>query len=255
MKLQALQHDFRDWLSAASRDAGTRLAGGEDAPGLAVYQNNYRAQLVGCLQQTYPCLRRFIGDEAFLCAAVAHIERCPPSAWTLDAYGEHFGATLAGLYPDNPNLHELAWIEWAANTAFVAADSRALDLATLGAVDWDSARLLFAPSLRLAPLSTNAVELWAALNEGSEAPESSMLEEGAAMLVWRPGLKVRIRVLEYGDYEALQQARRHASFAALCGMLVDRLGEAAGVAAGGALLADWIGSEIVVGLDGGAHGA
>lgn len=255
MNLQALQHDFRSWLSTASGDAGRRLAGSTDAPGLAVYQNNYRAQLVGCLEQTYPCLRAFVGAEVFLRAAVAHIGRCPPSAWTLDAYGEHFGTTLAELYPDNPDLHELAWIEWNANTAFVAADSHALDLSSLGAVDWDSARLAFAPSLRLAPLSTNAVELWSALNEGSEAPEACMLPEPGGLLVWRPGLKVRLRMLDYGDYEALQQARRHGRFDALCALLVERLGEDAGVAAGGALLADWIGSAIVVGLEGGAHEA
>lgn len=247
MNLLALQSDFRSWLTGASDDAGRRLAGARDA-GLHVYQNNYRAQLVGCLEQTYPCLRAFIGNEAFLRAAIAHVDRRPPSAWTLDAYGERFGETLATLYPDNPDVHELAWIEWAMNTAFVARDSQPLDAATLGTVDWDSARLLFAPSLRLAPLTTNAVELWSALNDGQQPPEACMLEQAGAMLVWRPALLVRIRVLDRASHDALAHARRHGRFDMLCAFLVGRLGEEAGVAQAGALLADWIGSELVVGV-------
>lgn len=247
MSLLALQSDFRSWLTGASGDAGRRLAGARDA-GLRVYQNNYRAQLVGCLEQTFPCLRAFVGPDAFLRAAVSHIDRRPPSAWTLDAYGERFGETLVALYPDNPDVHELAWIEWAMNTAFVAHDSLPLDAATLGAVEWDSARLLFAPSLRLAPLTTNAVDIWSALNEGREAPEARMLEQAGAMLVWRPALLVRIRVLDRATHEALSHARQHGRFDMLCALLVERLGEQAGVAEAGALLADWIGSEVVVGL-------
>ena len=119
MKLATMQRQMRGWLLNGAEANAVRLAG-EDRAGLHVYQNNYRSQLAGCLEQTFPHLRTLMGHEAFLHAAVAHIARRPPQAWTLDAYGERFGETLRALHPDNPDVHELAWIEWALTTAFVA---------------------------------------------------------------------------------------------------------------------------------------
>ena len=53
MELNLLQQDFRDWLRRSDEDAATRL-GLADARGLAVYQSNYRTQLMDCLEESYP---------------------------------------------------------------------------------------------------------------------------------------------------------------------------------------------------------
>jgi hypothetical protein len=261
MNLADMQHDFRRWLTAAAPDAARRLGGegdnageeaGEVAPGLAVYQNNYRAQLVSCLRESYPQLRAHIGEERFLFAAAAHIKRRPPHAWTLDAYADGFAATLAELFPDNPDIDELAWIELALSDAFVAPDAAPLAADALAAADWEHVRLRFAPSLRLAPLSTNADDIWWALRDGQPAPEAAMRAEPQGMAVWRRGYVSSLRALAPLDFAALSQASGQGSFSALCGMLIAELGEAEGVAKAGALLADWIGSELITGLE---HGA
>ena len=153
MNLHSMQRDFRRWLTVADGLSARRLADG--SRGLDVYQNNYRVQLMGCLEATYPHLRTFIGDAAFRHAAAVHIQRNPPRAWTLDAYGAGFEATLRTVFPDNPDLHELAWIEWSLATAFVARDAAPLDPARLAHVDWDRTRLGFAPSLQ-APIPMTA---------------------------------------------------------------------------------------------------
>jgi hypothetical protein len=249
MNLHAMQRDFRRWLTKADASAAHRLAGtGRD--GLDVYQNNYRVQLVGCLETTYPHLRTFIGDAAFHHAAVHHVTRHPPRAWTLDAYGAGFEQTLRALWPDNPDLHELAWLEWALATAFVARDTAPLDPARLAAVDWDRARLGFTPSLQLARLTTNAADIWSALEAGAvgldAAPAAALLPEPVGVAVWRRGFVARLRVLDPPAYDALVLARAQRSLAAPCAMLVERLGANDGVAQAGALLADWIGSELLV---------
>jgi len=59
MNLADLQGDFQAMLAASMPVAGVPAG-----PGRAVYQNNYRAQLVGCLEESYPQLRAFIGEEA-----------------------------------------------------------------------------------------------------------------------------------------------------------------------------------------------
>jgi hypothetical protein len=248
MNLNMMQRDFRRWLTTADAASAHRLA--DDRRGLDVYQNNYRVQLMGCLEATYPHLRTFVGDAAFHHAAAVHIGRQPPRAWTLDAYGAGFEATLRSVFPDNPDLHELAWIEWSLATAFVARDAAPLDPARLAHVDWDRARLQFAPSLHMARLTTNAADIWFALQDGVEPPEAAMLPASAGAIVWCRGHVSRLRVLAAPDFEALQLARAEGSFAALCARLVDRLGADDGVARAGALLADWIGNDLLTRVSG-----
>jgi len=248
MNLNMMQRDFRRWLTTSDAASARRLADGRR--GLDVYQNNYRVQLMGCLEATYPHLRTFIGATAFRHAAAVHIGRNPPRAWTLDAYGAGFEATLRTVFPDNPDLRELAWIEWSLATAFVARDAAPLDPARLAHVDWDRARLGFAPSLHMARLTTNAADIWSALQDGLDPPEAAMLPAPAGAIAWRRGHLARLRVLAAAEFEALQLARAEGSFGALCARLVDRLGAEDGVARAGALLADWIGNELLTRVSG-----
>jgi len=140
MSLAQLQRDFRAWLVDGSDDAARSFGAGA-AAGLTVYQNNYRAQLVGCIEQSFPRVHAWLGDDAFLRAAITHIDSHPPGAWTLDVYARNFDETLTALFPDNPDLHELAWIENALSEAFVAPDAEPVSIDALSAIDWDSAQL------------------------------------------------------------------------------------------------------------------
>ena len=103
MTLAELQRDFRTWLVSASDDAAARL-GTDIMAGLSVYQNNYRAQLVGCLEESFPQVRAWLGDDAFLPAAMTHIDSHPPHAWTLDAYPGDFNETLTKCASIEPRL-------------------------------------------------------------------------------------------------------------------------------------------------------
>lgn len=242
MNLADLQHGFRAMLaSGTAADAG---------PGRAVYLNNYRAQLVGCLEESYPLLRAFMGEQAFLHAAAAHISTHPPHAWTLDAYADHFDATLQALFPDNPDLHELAWIEHALGQAFVGPDAAPIAAEALAAIDWDHARLQATPTMHLRAAATNAADLWHVLNAKAPDPvaESEMLPAPGGLLVWRQGFITRLRALSAIEYAALCQLQNDGSFTGLCALLVEHLGEEQGIARAGAMLAEWLGSELITGV-------
>ena len=245
MTLADLQRDFRAWLTSASTDAAARF-GADAKTGLAVYQNNYRAQLVGCLEQAYPQLRRRIGEDEFLRASIAHIDSHPPHAWTLDRYGDDFGTTLAALCPHNPDLHELAWSEHALAAAFVAADADPLPLDAWAAIDWDNASLRLAPSFAIRAAVTNAEQVWSALWQEHAVPDSEMLAEAGGLIAWRRGHVSRLRQIDALERDALLALQTHGSFAALCQMLVERLGADDGVAKAGALLADWLSNDIII---------
>jgi hypothetical protein len=244
--LAALQRDFQAWLVHPSDAIGRRL--GPPAR-LAVYQNNYRTQLVNCLQASYPQVRGWLGEEVFLAAAVSHIDSRPPHDWTLDAYADGFPDALAEAFPDNPDLHELAWIEHALQAAFVARDSACDPAADWSRIDWELASVRFAPSMRLRPALTNAGAIWEALADGSLCPASEMLAEPAGLLVWRHGHQCVLRQLDGLEYEALLRLRQDGSFGGLCEWLVERVGEARGVEHAGTFLGGWLAGRIVIGTD------
>ncbi|WP_342118925.1 DNA-binding domain-containing protein [Pseudoduganella sp. OTU4001] len=245
MNLADLQRSFHAELTAA---AAAPLHDPRVALGHAVYQNNYRAALVGCLQESYPLLNAFIGEQAFLHAAATHINHHPPHAWTLDAYGDDFAHTLMALFPDNPDLHELAWIEHALGQSFVDPDAAPVAAEALAAVNWEQAKLHLTPTSHLRPATTNAADLWFALHNG-EQPESEMLPAPGGLLVWRRGFTSCLRALDATEYAALSHLRHNGSFAGLCTLLVELEGEEQGIASAGAMLADWLGSELITGVE------
>lgn len=248
MNLADMQRDFQSWLVNGSEDAADRLSV-HAAAGLAVYQNNYRAQLVSCLEHAFPQLRAWLGEDEFRTTAIAHVDRYPPHAWTLDAYAEQFGETLQRRFPNNPDVHELAWIEQALGEAFVARDAKPLSVDALATVDWDNARLRLTPSLRVHVMTTNVEAIWSALCEERTPPDSEMLAEAGGLLVWRRQFTSRLREIDALEYAALVLLQKDGSFVGLCDMLVTRLGEEDGVAKTGALLASWLSSELIVGVD------
>ncbi|MET0308926.1 MAG: DNA-binding domain-containing protein [Sphingomonas sp.] len=248
MSLLAMQRDMRAWLLRKDEAAATRL-GVEVAPGLRVHQNNYRSQLVACLAETFPCTRDWIGAEAFEAALATHIDRVPPSSWTLDAYPRDLPATLAALYPADPEIAELAWLECALGEAFVAADAEPLSAADLGTIDWDSAVLRFTPTLDLGALTTNAPALWSALAHDEAPPTLELLPESGAILVWRNAQVSHFRAIDQVEHQALLWARAGMSFAELCEAMVASWGEQDGIARAGTLLGQWIADGLIVGIE------
>jgi hypothetical protein len=239
MSLLELQRDMRAWLVDEDELAARRL-GDEAASGLRVYQHNYRSQLVACLEESFARTRDWIGGAAFHAAVVTHIERVPPSSWTLDAYSQDFPATLAMLYPDDAEVTELAWIENALAEAFVGPDVGVVTVDDLADVDWDQAILRFTPSLVLGDLTTNAAAIWSALAEGKAPPSAETLPNGGAIVIWRQGLTAQFRAADQFEREALATADNGLSFADLCAGLVDAHGEEAGISCAGALFGQWV---------------
>lgn len=244
MSLLDLQRDMRAWLVSDDEPAAARL-GAEVAPGLRVHQNNYRAQLVACLAEIFPCTRDWIGAEAFEAALAAHIDRVPPSSWTLDAYPRDFPATLAMRYPEDPEVHELAWLECALGEAFVAADAAPLPTAGLTEIDWDEAVLRFTPTLDSGELTTNATAIWSALARDEIPPAAELLAEPGAILVWRSAQVSHFRAIDQIEQQALLLARAGMPFAALCDAMVAFWGAEEGVARAGAMLGQWLSDGLI----------
>lgn len=249
MSLADIQRDFHAWLSHGAPDAEPHVP--EPARrGLAVYHHAYRANLVDCLSDSYERTHAWLGDEAFDATARRHIEEHPSRSWTLGDYGAGFSETLAGLYPEDPEVAELAWLDWTLRRAFDGPDSPALDTASLGEIDWEDALLRIAPTMSVRRLATNAAAIWSALAAKTEPPAPLRLDSAAAVTVWRQGFSPRFLTVSDSERHALGLAMAGLPFGDICDELTEDFpDDEAATAFVGAMLARWLAEGVVVGVE------
>jgi len=248
MSLLELQRQFRDHLLDAPSPIADRIDGDSTADGLAVYHHAYRAQLVACLGDTYEKLWAWLGDDAFRAAAERYIAAHPPQSWTLSDYGSAFPAVLAELYPDDPDVAELASLDWTLRRAFDGEDASPITAGDLAAVDWETARFRFTPTLQIFPIRTNCAAIWNALALDETPPAATCLAEPAAIRVWRRELAPQFSSMDACEYDSLSRLQEGANFSELCAHLGDTLGEAEATLTIGQLLGRWLQDELVIAI-------
>lgn len=190
------------------------------SPGMAVYRNAYRARLLAALETSFELTRRWTGEDAFAAAACHHVLATPPHGWTLDAYGEGFPPLLASLFPHDPEVAELAWLEWHRQQAFAALDRPALDPAELAAAgltdaEWASLRFTMAAGFAARPLATDCTALWDHLTDPAPAGFRPGPVAGQAVLVWRAGFVPRHRLATAAEHRALAALAAGQTFGAV----------------------------------------
>lgn len=243
MTLLELQHGMRDWLRG--EEGAATFFGHERHAGLDVYRNNYRAQLVACLTEKYERVAAWLGDAAFEVAVAQQIGTSPPHDWTLDRYGADFSQTLQSLYPEDPEIAEIAWLDGALTDAFVGPDVEPVSPQTLAEVDWDHATLTFTPTLRLSTVQTNSTAIWSALSAGGTPPGVAPLDQPATVVVWRKEFTSCFRTLDAAETDAMLHLQMGGTFGSLCTMFVGREGDA-GIRIAGECLARWMQDGMIV---------
>ncbi len=236
MSLLELQRGLREHLLADEAEAD---------PGLTIYHSAYRARLLAALQEGYAHTRQWAGEEAFEAAACHHIILNPPASWTLDAYGAGFSETLAGLFAGDPEVGELAWLEWHMSQAFAAPDCPLLDPAALlsgpmAEGDWENMQLEFVTSFAVRTVRTACTALWLGLQEGTAAPEPMLLPQPLTLIVWRKDLSLHFRLLDQAEAAALTALAAGVPFGAVCAELAKGAGSEAAVAQIGGWLGQWL---------------
>ncbi len=234
-----MQRTFLDFLLDQPTDLPVAVSGSA-GPGLAVYHNAYRAQLVACLKDSYERLWAWLGDDAFKAAARHHIALHASTSWTLGDYGIGFADTVDALYPEDPEVAEIAALDWALRRAFDGPDAPRFDPARLAAIDWDDAVLHFVPTLDLLPVKTNCGAIWTAIAASDAVPTAQMLPEPAWVRVWRVDLQPHFATIERTERDAIRLAASGLSFARLCDRLAERMSVEEAVLAAGRYLTCWL---------------
>jgi hypothetical protein len=214
MSLLARQIAFRDEITAGD-DAGQA-----SSPGMEIYRQAYRGRLLAALEAGFERTRRWVGEDSFTAAACHYILSTPPTGWTLDDYGAGFPQLLADLFRDDPDVGELAWMEWHLQQAFAADDAPELDPANLAAAgytpgEWAGMRFTMAAGFAARRVSTDCTALWLALADDAAAEAEMEPTADCALLVWRRHLSPRYRLASRDEYEALAELAEGAGLAAL----------------------------------------
>lgn len=254
MTLATLQNRFSDFLRERSDDVRSQVRGGPNEgvdTMLGIYRNAYTIRLIKILRGDFSRTHRFAGDASFDRLAGDYLAAQPSTSYSVRWVGAGLADFLAAHEPwrQNPELAQLARLEWAQIMAFDAADTplaRREDLAPVAPADWPN--LVFAPhaSVQVLAISPDIFAMWQSLG-GDEAlgVRPTRFAPDAPHLVWRLGLDVKLRPLETDEADAFVAVIAGENFATICERLTDHVGEERAAMRAVELLARWIDSGMI----------
>lgn len=188
---------------------------------LPIYHHAYRARLAEVLADTYAKTCLYMGSDTFEAHARDYAVAHPPRTRSLNRYGEGLVGTLRAAYPDNPELHELAQLDWDLRTRFDSADVSTLETAAAQASDtWTTRPGVLHPSALLRAITTNVVGVWNAIHTDDDVPEAVALPAPATLLVWRKGHQPHFRTLDAAEVAWVQALHAGASVHDACAALL-----------------------------------
>lgn len=215
LPLAAVQRHFADQVLAGALPQAT-----PDDPvtgRLPIYHHAYRARLAEVLADTYAKTFLYMGSDSFDVHARAFAVAHPPQTRTLNRYGEGLVEALRVQYPDNPELHELAQLDWDLRTRFDSADVQAMETAVAQASDtWTTRPGVLHPSALLRTITTNVVGVWNAIHTDDDVPQAVALFAPATLLVWRKGHQPHFRTLDVAEAAWVQALHTGASVHDAC---------------------------------------
>lgn len=236
--------------------------GNSQAAGMAVYRGNYRSAVMGALADIFERTAAYVGEGAFRQASMHHVITHPPAGWTIDDVGAGFDATCAQLFNANPEVAELAWLEWSLRELATAPDSTPITpedfaqaSAAFGDEDWASLRLTLQPRAVARPVTHNLDAIWRALGEEEPKRLDARLDAPQTCLVWREGEKPTFLLFEADHAAAFAAVKSGASYVEMIGTLVGddpepnpEVIQTAAMRAG-AILGQWLQEGLVVAID------
>jgi uncharacterized protein (UPF0276 family) len=208
----------KDWVANVLQDtlpeeAPTLLSLAESGSDTAhermgIYHRAYRLRLCEVLRDSFAKTSAYMG-ELFDQHASEFAVAQPPALRNLGRYGASLPAFLQQTYPDNPELAELAQLDWDLRSRFDGTDVLAATLDALQPNDEGNIPCLtmsspLHPSVVLRNSQSNAIKLWRAIDDDTEVPEVQLDDSGAGLVVWRWDLQPHFMRLDAAQYRFMQ---------------------------------------------------
>lgn len=252
LSLAATQARLKHYVLDTGNDVTPVLPLLDDRFGLApqerlnIYHAAYRARLREALGVVFERTWAYVGDEEFVREVTNYIEQTPSHSPNLRDYGNTFADFLAASLPRDPEVTELAQMDWLLHEAFDAPDRTRLQVDALTALsdeDWESAGFVFSPGLALTVFAWNTMEVWHAIDQQQTPPPARPLPQSVPCLFWRKDNQSRFRSLHPVEYRLLGMLIEGAGFAASCAAVADDHPEAAALI--GPCLQRWLSDGMI----------
>ncbi|WP_086741110.1 DNA-binding domain-containing protein [Erythrobacter colymbi] len=225
------------------------------AAGIDVYRNAYRSRLIDVMRSIFERTSRLVGDDAFIQAAAHHLITNPPTRWTIDLVGKGFSEVCAELFTNDPDVEEVAWLEWAMHEIFTAADDAPLTLADFASAttnfddaQWENLRFEFISGMTLRPVEFDLRKLWETLAESTSSAEIVQLTEPKWLIAWREKEQPVFALFHEREGLSVDKMRRGATFGDVCNDLSVDAGAQLAAATVGGMLRNWLDIGLVKGL-------
>lgn len=218
-----------------------------------VYRNAYVLRLMDILGDDYEITHAYVGDATFARLTRAYVAAHPSDQRNARWFGRHLPAFARDTAPfaDHPEVSELAALEKALADAFDGADATPVsidDLAAIAPEDWP--RLTFQPHPTASRLtfSTNAADIWSALQEEAAPPKPERLPEPQALVIWRQDFKAWFRPLSAEEAMMWDEAAKGVRFGVLCEMVATFAGADEAELRAATYLKGWIEAGMLAGF-------
>lgn len=163
---------------------------------LAVYANAYYARLLECLGESFPVLKRAVGEEIFNAFAFGYLQKYPSRSYTLNRLADDFARHLEETRPDLgapgvswPDfLIDLAMLEWTIAEVFDGPGTEGvppLDASKLRSIPperWPDARLVPVPCLKLLASRYPVSAYFTASRMAKDGEETALPDPGEEFL-------------------------------------------------------------------------
>lgn len=253
--LVELQARLQDYVLGDGSDLEGALSVVTGKRRLNIYHNAYRSRMHEVLQSAFERTWAYLGDEAFDAISTRYIEAHPSHSPNLRDYGGDFPRFLHQALPADPEVAELATMDWRLHSAFDAPNADTLtteQLAGVNETQWESLGFVFHPSVSLALFEWNVVDIWHALEQGESPPSAQRLQGLDAPighLFWRSAQRSYFRSLGEGEYAALKGLLNGLSFARVCEELAHNYPNTGIENSIGTWLARWLADELLSSIE------
>jgi len=234
-----------------SDDILSELTGGasdQSKRRLHIYHSGYRSRMNEALQSAFEQTWAYLGDGPFDAICTRYTETNPSHSPNLGDHGRNFPRFLQQALSSDPEIAELATMDWRLHSAFDAPNAAILtgeQLANVGEAQWASLGFVFHPSVSLAQFEWNALEIWHALDQKQTPPVAEKLNEPVGHLFWRSDQRSYFRTLESDEYAALKGLLEGLGFAQVCEQLAEGYPNTSIDASIGTWLARWLADELL----------
>ena len=231
--------DSQARFAAALRDPAAPVPESiEPAERFNIHRNNAAVSLVDALAESFPVVRRLVGDTFFRAMAVEFCRAEPPRSPALHEYGEALPQYIDSFRPAAglPYLGDVACLEWAWQMAYHAAEAMPLkagELAAIASTRQGELRLALHPATRLLTSRWPVLSIWTTNSSDRTVRPVDLQSGGENVLITRPAATVEAHPLSaatmafaqaLGNGQKLSEASRTADLAQRPFALAESLG-------------------------------